>query len=1052
MSLFSLKKIAALAGGKQAYLRGVALYNAGAVAGLQTAPGDTCCEQVTARVTDRTAGASFAVEVGFNAAGNAVFFHCDCTARERGACKHVVAALTHKYYRDMLGTTASSQNLPTDKSAPVKRLLDGYWQEAQAAVRASMHGGVTLIPTLHPDATVSSLSLAVCTADGHTYAVKDIAKFAGQVSRCEEAVYGTHLTLTHHPQAFRPESRALLRFVCATASGQARRQLPLSPTALDRFFTLFEGQRVATNGGEALLLRQDPPLSVTVEEEGDGVRLRTPPFLLARGEETLYVLFEGVLYAASPTYAAATRPFLLAMTAAGGVLTLPAAEHMAFCGQVFPIISPHLSFTGEASLLESHRPHPLEAAVYLDRADGSLTARVEFRYGERLFAPPNEEAPADGVRDPLAEWRVLTAVREVFPARRDDGLFSRAETDDDLFDLLTDGVAALGRVASVYMSDRFRAVRVVSPPKMAVGVRLNAGLLELDMDFGDLNPAELAALLSSFRERRRYYRLRSGHFLSLDDPSLTGLARLGDGLGVSDRRFAGGHVTVPAFRAPFVDRVLKEAPALGYSRDEAVRALLRTIKTVENSEHSVPAALNGTLRGYQQVGFRWLCTMEEFGFGGILADDMGLGKTVQMIALFLDAAARGITAPSLVVCPASLVLNWESELHRFAPSLTVRTVVGDSAAREALLREVGEGEILVTSYDLLKRDVDAYRALAFHYVVLDEAQYIKNHATQNARAVKSLSAVQRFALTGTPVENRLSELWSIFDFLMPGFLFSYPKFRERFELPAVRDGDREALASLSRLCAPFLLRRLKREVLEELPPKTETVHRIPLGEAQRKTYAAAAMAMREELQQKGAPTRLQALTMLTRLRQICCDPSLCYENYRGESAKLERCLELTKEAVDTGHRVLLFSQFTSMLAILEKRLADENIPFYTLQGSTPREKRAAMVEAFNSEQGAPVFLISLKAGGTGLNLTAADVVIHYDPWWNVAAQNQAADRAHRMGQQRPVQVYKLIAESTVEERITDLQRQKQSLADAVVHADGLSLSALSDEELLRLLL
>ncbi len=1050
MALFSLKKIAALAGGKQPYLRGVALYNAGAVAGLHTAAGDTCAEQMTAQVTDRATGASFAVEVGFNTAGDAVFFHCDCAARERGACKHVVAALTHKYYRDMLGST-DSKNIPLDENSPVRRLLDGYWQEAQAAVRAGMHGGVRLVPTLFPDASASALSLTLQTADGHTYAVKDVAKFAAQVAQREEAVYGTHLTLTHHAEAFCESSRPLLSFVCAAADARAKRRLPLSPTALDRFFTMYEGETIAVGGGDARFLRQDPPLSVTVESTAEGVVLHTPPFTFARGEQTIYVLFENTFYAVSPAYTAAVRPFLATMIQAGGTLVLRDAELAEFCGRVWPALAPHLLFTGECERLESLRPHPLQAQVYLDRADGLLTARVEFRYGEHLVSAEGVEAPADGVRDPLAEWRVLTTVGGVFAGRREDGLFWREETDDGLFDLLTDGIAALSGCTTVYMSDRFRAVRVVSPPKMAVGVRLNAGLLELDLDLGGLDPAELAALLASYRTRRRYHRLRSGEFLSLDDPALLGLVRLGDGLGVSDRRFASGHVEVPAFRAPFVDRVLKDAPALGYTRDEAARALLRAIKAVENSEYTLPAALNGTLRGYQRVGFRWLRTMEEFGFGGILADDMGLGKTVQMIALFLDAAGRGVTAPSLVVCPSSLVLNWESELHRFAPSLTVRTVVGDSAARAALLQNVGKGEILVTSYDLLKRDVESYTSHRFHYVVLDEAQYIKNHATQNARAVKRLAAAQRFALTGTPVENRLSELWSIFDFLMPGFLFSYPKFRERFEQPAVRDGDREALAALSRLCAPFLLRRLKRDVLEELPPKTETICRIPLGDTQRKTYAAAALAMQQELKQKDTPSRLQALTMLTRLRQICCDPSLCYENYRGESAKLTRCVELVREAVETGHRVLLFSQFTSMLAILEKQLAAENIPFYTLQGSTPRDKRAAMVSAFNSEQGAPVFLISLKAGGTGLNLTAADVVIHYDPWWNVAAQNQAADRAHRIGQQRPVQVYKLIAEGTVEERITDLQRQKQTLADAVVHADGLSLSALSDEEILRLL-
>ncbi len=1052
MALFSLKKIAALAANKQVYLRGVALYNVGAVKDLREWVGEACAARLSARVNDRAAQAAFAVEVGFNTAGEAVFFSCDCAARERGACKHTVAALTHKYYRDMLGASAPSQNLPTKENPVVQRLLDRYWQEARTAVQAGMHGGVRLLPILVPDAAQPALALQLESADGHRYAVKDIARFCEHMANGAEVTYGTNLTLVHHPEAFVSDCRPLLRLVCGAADSRAGRQLPLSPTLLDRLFQLFEGEAVSVGARAVRFARQEPPFTVEVREEEEGVILAAPPFAALYGEDTLYLLLGDSLFAASSACTAATRGFLTALMQSGGELHLRREELPAFCGRVLRAVEAHVTFTGDVTCFAAHRPHAMETAVYLDRENGYLSARVEFRYGDALYSAEQGNTAHDGVRDPLAEWRVITAVGQAFPLRGEDGLFRLAETDDDLFELLTDGLSVLQRYATLYMSDRFRAVRVTAPPSMSVGVRLNAGLLELDLELGDLDREELADLLTSYRARRRYHRLRSGDFLSLSDPSLLALARLSEGLGVSARRLQSGTVSVPAFRAPFVDRVLKEAPALGYRRDEAARALLRAIKAVEHTEYTPPSTLRGTLRGYQRTGFRWLRTMEEYGFGGILADDMGLGKTVQMIALFLDAAARGITAPSLVVCPSSLVLNWESELHRFAPSLTVRTVVGDSAARAALLQTVGDGEILITSYDLLKRDVALYDSLQFHYAVLDEAQYIKNHNTQNARAVKALHTARRFALTGTPVENRLSELWSIFDFLMPGFLFSYQKFREHFEQPAVRDGDTEALAALSRMCAPFLLRRLKRDVLEELPPKTETERRIPLGEVQRKTYAAAALAMREELQQNGTPTRLQALTMLTRLRQICCDPSLCFENYRGESAKLESCVDLVREAVETGHRVLLFSQFTSMLAILEQRLSAEQIPFYTLQGSTPREKRAAMVDAFNSEQGAPVFLISLKAGGTGLNLTAADVVIHYDPWWNVAAQNQASDRAHRIGQQRPVQVYKLIAEGTVEEKITALQHAKQALADAVVHADGLSLSALTDEELLRLLM
>ncbi len=1048
--LFSLRKIAALAANRQAYLRGIGLYGAGAVSAF-TNHAEGGGDHMTAAVTDRATGGVYPVEIGLSADEAGTWFRCDCRSREQGACKHVVAALAYKYYHDMV------QSLPADSEPPtseaVRQMLEGYTEKAQAAIRAAaVPVRSSLIPALHLHST-PSLSFSVQAANGRVYVVRDVSRFAALLRTGSEDVYGTDTVVLHHPTAFDEKSRPLLALVEA-AGDSTRRDMPLSPERLDLFFDLCTGQTVEVDGRPLLFKTGDPPITLTVTATDDGAVLSAPHPRFAVGVGRLYYAGEDALYGATTNASAALHGLLQALWDSGGSLPLSARELERFVGNVLPALEPYVTFEGDVSLFDPYRPRPMEAALYLDQPEpDTVTARLEFHYADQICLPGSD---SDGVaRDFLGEWRVQSVVSQEFP-RRDEtsGLLLRRGDDDSLFELLTDGLAALSRVATVYMSDAFRRIRITPPPRMAVGVRMSSGLLELDLDLGGLDRAELAALLDSYRRRKRYHRLKNGSFFSLSDPALLGLTRLSEGLGVSDRKLVSGRITVPAFRAPFVDKVLSESRALGYTRDDTARSLLKTIKMVEDSDFTPPDTLVGTLRGYQRAGFCWLRTMETLGFGGILADDMGLGKTVQMIALFLDAQKRGITLPSLVVCPASLVLNWESELHRFAPSLSVRTVIGDSLTREAILRRIAPGDIVITSYDLLKRDLDLYAAHEFHYHVLDEAQYIKNHNTQNARAVKAIRSRQRFALSGTPVENRLSELWSVFDFLMPGFLFSYPRFRERYEQPAVRDGDREALTTLSRMCAPFLLRRLKADVLRELPPKTETVRFVPLEDVQQKTYLAAALNMRQELaaQPTGEHTRLQTLTMLTRLRQICCDPSLCFENYRGGSAKLDACVELAREAVEGGHRVLLFSQFTSMLAILEKRLRQEGIAYFLLQGSTPKEQRAAMVESFNRGEGAPVFLISLKAGGTGLNLTAADVVIHYDPWWNLSVQNQATDRAHRIGQRKAVQVYKFIAQGTVEEKILRLQESKQSLADAVVRADTSSLSELSDEELLSLLL
>ena len=471
---------------------------------------------------------------------------------------------------------------------------------------------------------------------------------------------------------------------------------------------------------------------------------------------------------------------------------------------------------------------------------------------------------------------------------------------------------------------------------------------------------------------------------------------------------------------------------------------------MRDSEYTPPLSLQKTLRKYQRDGYRWLRTLDGYGMGGILADDMGLGKTVQVLSYLLAMKEGGQHLPSLIVCPASLVLNWQEECQKFTPQLQSVAMDGDAAHRAALVDGWAQADIVITSYDLLRRDEKLYAGQSFYACILDEAQAIKNHTTQKYKAVCGVNSKVRFALTGTPVENRLGELWSIFSFLMPGYLPPYKTFCARFEKPIVQEDDKDALRRLNQLTGPFILRRMKSEVLKELPPKTENLHRIELDEQQRKLYLAAVVDAREKLRAAKPEDKMAVFAVLMRLREICCDPRLVADNWDGGSAKLDACMELVTAAVESGHRILLFSQFTSMLELLAKRLDEAGVSHFTLQGSTTKPVRAELVRRFNGGE-ADVFLISLRAGGTGLNLTAADIVIHYDPWWNVAAQNQATDRAYRIGQRNPVQVYKLIAQDTIEEKIVELQQAKQDLAETVTgSADGAILS-MKPEELLQLL-
>lgn len=1087
MPLYPLKKIGELAAGRRAYLRGADLYKAGRVRSFGLLGNGAYSEYVAARVEDGD-GEARHVEVGFGADGAVSFMECSCGAfrESEGACPHIVAALVHKYYADMVdGLRADGRALEpaalaacrTDEAA--KGMLRAYVAGQAAALAADAAfdtDAVTLTPALWLSGRGPLLTFTL--TGRRTYVLKDIARFCTDLENGAVAEYGKGLRLWHHPDAFAAESRPLLRFLLAEwadiralrqgAGGlpgtRLGRELPLSPGALDRFFALYAGRAVpcrlpdSEEARELHFVDGEPRLTVTVQraQEKHGFTVTCPAALDSALGQSLYLADGDTLRRCGADYTAHVAPFCAAMRRGRGELFLADGDIAEFCTGVMPHIRPYVTLEGRADLLEDYLPMPFEAEVYLDApAPEMLTARVVCVYGEERI-DPYQEAAGEGVRrDRLGEWRVRLVLQKYFFSYTPAEGHLLLRGDEAIYRFVTEGVADVATVAAVYATDAFRRAGLAPPPRVQVGVRLNSGVLDIGFDPGEYPLEELAGMLHAYRQKKAYHRLRDGRFVRLGDEETAGFLSLADGLNLTDRELAAGGARVPAYRALYIDRVLHETAPLRGERDAAFRQLVEDMRAAGEAEEPVPASLAAVLRPYQATGFRWLKAMERHGFGAVLADDMGLGKTIQVIALLLDARERGNDRPSLVVCPASLVLNWESEIRRFAPALTVLTVIGDAAQRAALLRRVNGYDVAVTSYDLLKRDIEQYRGRVFRYHILDEAQVIKNHTTQNARAAKAIESRQRYALTGTPVENRLSELWSLFDFLMPGFLYTYAQFRERYELPAAREENPRALEQLGRLTGPFILRRMKQEVLRELPPKTETVLYAALEGEQRKLYLANVAATRRdlkrELEEQGMQRgRFAILAMLTRLRQLCCDPALCYEDYAGGSAKLEMCLELLREATGAGHKVLLFSQFTSMLSILEGRLQAEGLRYYLLQGSTPKEKRAQMVEAFNRDD-TEVFLISLKAGGTGLNLTGADVVIHYDPWWNVAAQNQATDRAYRIGQTDSVQVYRLIVRDTVEEKILRLQENKQALADAIIREGDGAITALSADELLDLL-
>lgn len=923
------------------------------------------------------------------------------------------------------------------------------------------------------------------------YVVRNIREFVYAVRERSFVRYGKNLEFIHMKHAFRPDAWQLLDFLLdypfdtqslnyyGYYTQESKRRLELESKQLDELIPVMEQLDDVYvseyNDGERKPLyvrHEDPvlPVKIISTDNGNAAQLIFPErVFVLQGVWQLYVYWDGSLYVCTDDYAHKMKKILSLMSGHGSyelnsfrsmsgrtdVLEVRRQDYSMFCATMLPVMKKYMNVSLEHVEFERYLPEPASFEVYLDIApDNSVVCRAWVSYGDRKHNIWNPASYKDVYRDMRAEYELRSLLGQYFPNISEDSENCYLTEDDDrLAVLVEEGVGQIEQLADVYVSDDFKKIRIAQRVQIVTGVSVKGNLLQVSWNVDNMTAEELEQVLQSYRHKRKYHRLKSGELLSLQQSGLEFLADMQEDLQLGSTQIKKGMAEVPMYRALYLEKLMKDnTDRLRIIRSRRFEELMEHFEQLRDTTVPLPEQLHAQLREYQREGYQWACMLAEMGLGGILADDMGLGKTLQMIACLAHAAGK----THLVVCPASLVYNWESEFRRFAPSLRIGLAVGTAAQRRECIEAYRSYDVVITSYDLLKRDVDLYQGKQFEYEVIDEAQYIKNPSTQAAKAVKTINSRNRFALTGTPIENRLSELWSIFEYLMPGYLYSYKSFKERFE-EKILDGneaeEQKALDGLLRMVQPFILRRLKQDVLEELPDKLEKVVYARFDREQEKLYRAVekniVMSLRKDSEQQYRQNKLQILAELTKLRQICCDPSLLYENYSRGSAKLAVCLEYIRNAIAGGHRILLFSQFTTMLDIIEQNLEKENIRSLKLTGATSKLKRRELVDRFQQNH-AEVFLISLKAGGTGLNLTAADIVIHYDPWWNVAAQNQATDRAHRIGQENKVTVIRLIAADTIEERIVKLQEKKKELADKVITGEGMSMASLGRDELLEL--
>lgn len=1008
---------------------------------------------------------------------------CDCPAfySYDGICKHCVAALldcentldtqtTIFDYIEDPGRTGHRRRLsdylpPEDgqflsksrsiKTTPaISTLLRRHRiQSTLPLMQDAAYEKISLEPHFEYNGNAFTVGFKIGT--GSRYVLKDVFAFARHIESCSEYSYGKKLTFIHTVSAFEPLSQKIATFILnwvqenkeyyteynyysyVTDYAKVRR-ISLGGAELESLFHILKDSPLLINlngsGEKTWRLTDDPPIRrMQIKGMENGVEV-SPDFLTSfYAPHTIFTFQDGLVYQECRETLAPIEDFLSCLPELPGTtFYVDKSDISAFCRDLLPLLEKHYECTRVDFNEADYGVEPASFEIYLDAPQKDfITCKVYAVYGEKKFEvykKDEERAGRDAVRE-IQVGNIAASYCNAYDEKEHAMVI--ANDEDKIYDLLTAGVVRLQTLGDVYVSDALKKIRIVSASHVEVGISLSADLLELTMHTDELSREELAEILSKYDRKKKYFRLKNGSFIPTQTEYLQTLADLRQTLNLTDAQLRKEIIKLPKYRALYLGHELQEMQISTF-RDQSFEQLIRNMKEPGEANFEVPASLEPTLRPYQTAGFTWLKTLHHNGFGGILADDMGLGKTLQTIAFLLSEyleAKFTDNRRALIVTPASLVFNWQHEFSLFAPSLPVKMVTGNADERRDIIRSAQSRDILITSYELLKRDLEAYEDIPFYCQIIDEAQYIKNHNTQAAKAVKSIDATCRFALTGTPIENRLSELWSIFDYLMPGFLYGYQHFRTEIEIPVVQNQDETAMNRLQKMVRPFILRRLKKDVLTDLPDKLEKCMYADMEGEQKKLYHAHVQRIRMILDKQSdeefKTAKIQILSELTKLRQLCCDPALIYENYKNPSAKSALCMDLIRNAVAGGHKVLLFSQFTSMLENLQILLKEEGISYYVLTGATPKEQRLSLVERFHAD-GTNVFCISLKAGGTGLNLTAADIVIHFDPWWNLAVQNQATDRAHRIGQTNVVNVYKLIMKNTIEEKIMMLQERKKN--------------------------
>lgn len=1021
-------------------------------------------------------GKLYDVTLGFNAmTGNLNHMVCDCPAYTSysGACKHIVATLLETLY------SKEKINQSLDKLSH-QNIINAFSNTLAENISPSTSKEKVQIEVIIEPMKESITSVSLRIGIDKFYIIKDMIKLLTALKEETPIEFGKGFVFNPKVHEFTPLSQNIIElisdyydtylFLKSNPYDQKGIQLYNSfnfpDSTMKRLFKILGDQTFTLKyhgiNTPSQVLNGLPQLNFEIIQDNKEITIKPKSRydFVPITTDFEYILIEDHIYHLNHKERRYFHVLTQQFSNLEKNIILDSTYKQKFVSSMLPVLNSFGDISMDEHMTSNLIYEDFVAQIHLDKYKNTIKGNLSFIYGDIKFGiyPPSEpELSSDliVVHNIEKEAEILSLLTEASCKVDDSMKFFTLPDEDKLYDFIYEYLPKLQEKARIYYSAEFRNIQIKMPQAIQTGVRLNehSNMLEFSFDIEGIDRRELPQLLRSIQEKKKYYRLKDGSFLNINQSAeLSDLADVVAKLHLKPKDLSKDVIQIPKYRALYVDTLINEARLHHYNKDKAFSQLIKDILRPSEQAFEVPETLKGILRNYQKQGYQWMRFLSYYGFGGILADDMGLGKTLQAITLLKSIDPQ---EQSLVVAPTSLVYNWEDEIIKFAPDIKVSVITGDKKARSLAFENMKDSQVIITSYGLLKRDIETYKDCEFKYCFIDEAQHIKNPNSLNAKSVKMIKAMTKIALTGTPIENSLTELWSIFDFIMPGYLYSHAKFMNNYEKPIIKDEDTQALKQLTKQIRPFILRRLKSDVLKELPPKIETKITTELLEKQKKLYMAYLEQVKgdikSEITSKGyQKSTIKILSALTRLRQICCHPALFADQYHGDSGKLELLEEIVVDAIDSGHRILIFSQFTSMLKLIQPVLKKNNIRYFYLDGSTPAEDRRNMVHAFNDGYN-EVFLISLKAGGTGLNLTGADMVIHYDPWWNPTTEDQATDRAYRIGQDKPVQVIRLITSGTIEEKIFKLQQKKKSLIDSVIHPGETLINKLSEAEVMELL-